>query len=99
MDKPQWQKARIINDPAVHPRDIVGKGIWVRAEPPSQHYGGPMADGKWHKGGMAYQIAIKNRWGDWMYIDHDIIELLPEFADDITPLTWEEFLAGGTNVS
>lgn len=98
MNKPKWQRARVIfddDDP-----ELVGRELWTRGQPEMRKPGVIPGTNKPNRcGGPSFITNIKYGRLTVIY-QFDSLELLargPEdfLFDDPPMLTWEEFLAGG----
>lgn len=100
MDKPKWQKARFVGgDFPEHqrPSELIGKVFWVVVPPRETKLRNEVTLRM-----QDYRVYDCNVWSGSHgrdVIPIELVELLPYFADDVPTVTWEEFLAGGTNVS
>ena len=89
-----WQKARIIENPLCNNQGTTGKEVWVK--------GPPLApDGEYHdsvSGHMSWRIDTPHFETnleipeDKLWIDSRAVELLPEFANDVPMVQWEDFI-------
>jgi hypothetical protein len=86
-----WQKARIINHRCL--REIIGLEMWVKGPPQLckgvDHYTGTKTEI------VGYEIAIiPTPPRLYSSMDKDDLELLPEFAEDVPLISWDDFLKG-----
>ena len=85
-----WQKARILKN-SNYP-DVVGRTIWVKVGRPITTAAVNFATGEITESQPYAEIAIKPLRGPWAGLPADHLELLPEFADDVPLIPWEQFL-------
>jgi hypothetical protein len=89
--KPKWQRARITNS------DNVGREFWVEAGPPVNKTCKSWRDSDSIDAYTGtYPVFITNIVYDEVrraVINAKDAELLPDFAEDVPLIPWEEFLA------
>lgn len=85
-----WQKARILPTCSYKPEIYNGKEIWVKGKPEDRseymHYFTNT------RPGMAYKTQfISPRTNSQMYLDVEAVELLPEFAEDVPIINFNDW--------
>ncbi len=94
MEKPKWQRARIVRMSLDSPHDLVGKLVWARGRPYLTTARARITNERF--GPLQFiDVAINDEDGHFMVIPIEDLELLPEFHDDPPFISWEEFLACG----
>lgn len=78
-----WQKARIILDGHDEQAGVVGKYIYVQCGPPVDDLGPEH---------IGYRTNISTHGYKMVHVE--FVELLPEFAEDVPLISWQEFLEG-----
>lgn len=85
---PKWQRARFIY--AGCAPEVLGHEIWVDGQSVNDTICGCAF-------GCRKRSILINTFADdpnWLYCIHlDALELLPQFADDVPIIPWDEFLA------
>jgi hypothetical protein len=93
--EPEWQKARILQYPA-RPY-MVGRTVWTRGKPEfgmsRGHTTGQVLSSRWR-----IAVAIVPCRSLCAVLRSDWLELLYEFTDNPTWLTWDEFLRNDDDV-
>jgi hypothetical protein len=87
-----WQKALVIKSDT-----YCGKQLWVKSQPP--HFASNpfnVITGVRKKPGPRMFVSIKPRSNENIpvVISPERIELLPEFAEDVPLISWDDFLKG-----
>lgn len=85
-----WQKARICRDGlrAYHQEHLAGREVWIDAKEIR-----PI--GQWHvvkSNLVASPISPANHMG----LALEVLELLPEFAEDVPLISWQDFIEGNS---
>ena len=96
MDQPKWQKARFVSgDFPEHRRqsELIGKTFWVAVPPRWSYLRNEVT--LQMQNYRVYDCNIRSHLYNRDVVPVELVELLPEFADDIPIISWEEFLAGG----
>lgn len=101
--KPKWQRARLLIEFRTADGSFIGRGalIWVKCEPP-RILGGPSIYSHWRSGELCHQSNIAKPADDPaskltkqlnLAVQTRGLELLPDFAEDVPLIPWEQFLA------
>jgi len=90
--KPKWQKARIVKSDYDNP-PLVGHELWVIAETPRERFTVDR-DGKPFVADLVYEVNIEypGKPAQTSVVHPDYVELLPEFADDVPLVRWEDWI-------
>jgi hypothetical protein len=86
-----WQKARII-DSTIH-RELIGREFWIEARPPVEKPTRDIETGTRLKAEPLFNANIRDGRGSVCVAPRGL-ELLPEFAEDVEMISWEDFLKG-----
>ena len=87
-----WQKARIVLTHK-HP-ECLGREIWVVAESPRVQYCHDIETGDVQQAdGFTSNIEDELQ----CIVRREVVELIPEFADDVPLISWQSFLKGATD--
>lgn len=92
--KPKWQRARII----VGDDDIRGNYLWIKSTPPrlirAQNVPVDFAAGSRTETTLSLETnVIDPLLRSSMVVAASDVELLPDFADDVPFVEWQDFLA------
>jgi hypothetical protein len=94
MEKPKWQRARIVKMSLYSRDNLVGKLVWARERPYLTPARARITNER--LGPRQFiDVAINDGSNHFMVIPIEDLELLPEFHDDPLFISWEDFLACG----
>lgn len=82
-EAPKWQRARIIRVERPEDKVAVDNIVWVTGRPQACPEHGHLCD---HN-----RTVLETNIG--VFFTADFLELLPEFAEDVPLIPWEQFLA------
>lgn len=83
-----WQKARILN---YEEAEANGRTIWTESQP---RLTASISKGGYCPPEPMMKVNIVSRNHPYCAIPLHNLELLPEFAEDVPLISWEEFLKG-----
>jgi hypothetical protein len=94
--KPKWQRARILVLEAFP--ECVGRELWVRSGPPHEVNTFQISTNQVILGVKRFSTNLLHSGENGIDIlplqaDPEKIELLPDFAEDVPLIPWEQFLA------
>lgn len=96
MEKPKWQRARIVKvfDEEAEVKATVGRYLWVEAAEPKPLGTHSVSPQNIFVSAMDFPCYRSNLTvrGQPVSVDAEGVELLPEFADDAPLISWEDFL-------
>jgi hypothetical protein len=89
-----WQKARILANNSFP--EVIGREIWTLCEPPHMTAAISAKDGTYRPERLSMKIAIKpiDPHAPYCVLPMAKLELLPEFAEDVPLISWDDFLKG-----
>ena len=86
-----WQKARIIRCP--NWPHLVGRELWVESKPPETNglaHKNPNGETVWDERPY-FNANVESEKVGMLAVRADTVELLPQFADSVETLKWEDF--------
>lgn len=93
-NQPKWQRGIIKPVHDDYP-ETAGRRVWVRVGPPCFRPGTiAMESRKPVLGEPCFDTNLEGLRGGCVGIAPEAIELLPEFADEVAIVAWEDFLQG-----
>ena len=90
---PKWQRARISAD-VPDWKETVGSTLWTKVGPPT-------TIPEWNSNMfnetiaplVSFETNLFDETGEPLRVTTEFVELLPDFADDVPLIPWEQFLA------